>query len=112
VLLHEVPHELADFAILIQSGFSKTAAIKTQFCTAVAAFVGTAVGFYLAHSYQEAEDVLVAVVSGGFLYLATANILPLTAAETPNPNGVAMAPWTQVHLHLLPTNRQNCLASF
>ena len=97
VLLHEVPHELADFAILIQSGFSKSAAIRTQFCTAVAAFVGTLVGFFISHTYQSAEDVLVALVSGGFLYLATTNILPLTTAIVPD----SPAPWIQMALDLL-----------
>ena len=102
VMLHEVPHELADFAILVQSGYSKTAAIHTQFATAIAAFVGTFAGYYIAHSYQEMEDVLVALVSGGFLYLATTNILPLTReSETSMAAGPRSTRWTQMVLDLL-----------
>ena len=44
VFLHEIPHEIGDFAILVQSGFSLRNAFLMQFCTAIAAFVGTFIG--------------------------------------------------------------------
>jgi zinc transporter 7 len=37
---HEIPHEIADYSILIRSGFSKRQAMQSQFLTAVGAFVG------------------------------------------------------------------------
>ncbi|PPQ91714.1 LOW QUALITY PROTEIN: hypothetical protein CVT25_012855 [Psilocybe cyanescens] len=36
---HEIPHEIADYSILIRSGFSKKQAMQSQFLTAVGAFV-------------------------------------------------------------------------
>ncbi|CAL8143724.1 unnamed protein product [Orchesella dallaii] len=41
ILLHEVPHEIGDFAILIQSGCSKKKAIFLQLITALGALSGT-----------------------------------------------------------------------
>ncbi|CAM9553668.1 unnamed protein product [Chrysoparadoxa australica] len=41
---HEVPHELSDFAVLVQSGYGKYEAIGAQLLTAVAAFVGAYIG--------------------------------------------------------------------
>ncbi|KAI3607781.1 zip zinc transporter [Moniliophthora roreri] len=35
---HEIPHEIADYSILIRSGFSKRQAMQSQFLTAVGAF--------------------------------------------------------------------------
>ena len=70
ILLHEVPHELADFAILMQAGMSKGAAITTQFATALAAFSGTAMGYYGASLSHQTGDAMNAVMAGGFLYLA------------------------------------------
>ena len=44
VFFHEVPHEVGDFALLIQSGYSKRAAIGTQFLTAGGALLGAIMG--------------------------------------------------------------------
>ncbi|PBK75866.1 Zip-domain-containing protein [Armillaria solidipes] len=35
---HEIPHEIADYSILIRSGFTKKQAMQSQFLTAVGAF--------------------------------------------------------------------------
>jgi hypothetical protein len=39
---HEIPHEIADYSILIRSGFTKRQAMQSQFLTAVGAFVSLA----------------------------------------------------------------------
>jgi zinc transporter 7 len=44
VFFHEIPHEVGDFALLVQSGFSKRAAMASQFLTAVGALLGTLIG--------------------------------------------------------------------
>ena len=44
VFFHEIPHEVGDFALLVQSGFSKRAAMGAQFVTAVGALLGTLIG--------------------------------------------------------------------
>ena len=36
---HEIPHEIADYSILVRSGFSKRQAMQSQYITAVGAFV-------------------------------------------------------------------------
>lgn len=36
---HEIPHEIADYSILIRSGFTKKQAMQSQFLTAIGAFV-------------------------------------------------------------------------
>ena len=41
---HEIPHEIADYSILIRSGFTKRQAMQSQFLTAIGAFVSC---FYL-----------------------------------------------------------------
>ena len=50
ILLHEIPHEIGDFAILIQSGCGKRKAIMLQLVTAVGALSGTLTSF-LAEGY-------------------------------------------------------------
>lgn len=36
---HEIPHEIADYSILVRSGFSKRQAMQSQYITAIGAFV-------------------------------------------------------------------------
>ena len=44
VLIHELPHEIGDFAILVQSGLTPWKAIKLQLVTAVGALLGCCLG--------------------------------------------------------------------
>merc|ERR1712062_25783 len=50
ILLHEVPHEIGDYAILIQSGVSPQRAIMLQLLTAVGALTGCVVSLVLGGS--------------------------------------------------------------
>ncbi|KAJ2783386.1 hypothetical protein GGI18_003524 [Coemansia linderi] len=47
VFFHEIPHELGDFAILVQSGFSRSSALASQFFTALGAIAGTIAGIMI-----------------------------------------------------------------
>lgn len=77
VFLHEVPHELGDFATLVRAGFTRNMAIGAQFVTALSAFLGTWFGLFSGQIIQGlGHDVLLPFTAGGFLYLACATILP------------------------------------
>lgn len=77
VFLHEVPHELGDFATLVRAGLTRNEAIGAQFLTAIAAFAGTALGLYSSEVVDGlGADALLPFTAGGFLYLACATILP------------------------------------
>jgi zinc transporter 7 len=40
---HEIPHEIADYSILVRSGFTKKQAMQSQFLTAIGAFVRSSI---------------------------------------------------------------------
>lgn len=75
VFFHEVPHEIGDFAILLDNGVSKSSAIKMQFVTSIGAFLGTAIGM-MVHTFNGWDEALIAFTSGGFLYVATVSLIP------------------------------------
>lgn len=72
VTLHEIPHELGDFAVLLNNGMSKKSAFFLQFVSAVGAFLGC--WFGLVFTPDQPGKVL-AFTGGGFVYVATTGLL-------------------------------------
>ncbi|THC98371.1 hypothetical protein EYZ11_002152 [Aspergillus tanneri] len=56
VFFHEIPHEVGDFALLIQSGFSKRKAMGAQFVTAIGAFLGTFIGIAVQEAVGDGQE--------------------------------------------------------
>lgn len=80
ILLHEVPHEIGDFAILIKSGCSRRKAMLLQLVTALGALAGTALAL-LGNTDASATWVL-PFTAGGFIYIATVSVLPELLEES------------------------------
>ncbi|GJE88596.1 ZIP family metal transporter [Phanerochaete sordida] len=106
---HEIPHEIADYSILIRSGFTKRQAMQSQFLTAVGAFIGTFMGIAihnlstsgqveaattdLAAAVRQSApgllgttvqlaDLVIPFVAGGFMYIGAVAVLPTLLAES------------------------------
>lgn len=107
VFFHEIPHEVGDFALLIQSGFSKKKAMGAQFVTALGAFLGTLIGIAV-QEYGGADagdgngmtsglwgtslawgDMLLPFTAGTFLYVGTVAVIP-ELLETGKDRGVEL----------------------
>ena len=75
VLVHEVPHEIGDFAILVQSGFSKRRAMLIQLCTALGALGGCVLAIWDVDAAALAEAAeqswALPFTAGGFIYIGT-----------------------------------------
>ncbi|XP_066152471.1 protein catecholamines up isoform X2 [Euwallacea fornicatus] len=86
ILLHEVPHEIGDYAILLQSGVSRKNAMLLQLTTALGALAGTAISLLA----QNSTGVLAAAwilpfTAGGFIYIALVSVIPeLLDEENPS----------------------------
>jgi zinc transporter 7 len=107
---HEIPHEIADYSILIKSGFSKRQAMGSQFITAVGAFVGTGLGIWiqsissastshlpdtpdlvgalltrstgLLGTSLQYSDLTIPIVSGSFTYVGAVMVVPEILADS------------------------------
>ncbi|KAF7585086.1 hypothetical protein BBP40_000510, partial [Aspergillus hancockii] len=109
VFFHEIPHEVGDFALLVQSGFSKKKAMAAQFVTAVGAFLGTFIGIAVQEfggagtastggaggevvsglwgTSLSWGDMLLPFTAGTFLYVGTVSVIP-ELLETGRDKGV------------------------
>ncbi|KAH3667826.1 hypothetical protein WICMUC_005226 [Wickerhamomyces mucosus] len=94
-VIHEIPHQVGDMALLIQGGFSKWQAIGVQFFTASGAFIGTFIGIQIQQWAKTGSneiignespglfgtsvttgDLTLPFTAGGFIYVATVNVIP------------------------------------
>lgn len=82
ILCHEVPHEIGDFAILIQSGCSKRKAILLQLLTAVGALTGTACSLFAEGIDARVSNLILPFTAGGFIYIATVSVIPELLQDT------------------------------
>ena len=76
ILFHEIPHEIGDFAILIQSGCSKRNAIALQLLTAFGALTGTLISLIADGMTDTTAPWILPFTAGGFIYIATVSVIP------------------------------------
>lgn len=69
VVLHEIPQELGDYAILRSAGFTRKAALGFNFLSALAAVVGAMLVLGLQIDVEAGADKILAFTAGGFLYI-------------------------------------------
>ncbi|XP_053953441.1 zinc transporter foi [Anastrepha ludens] len=76
VLCHELPHELGDFALLLQTGVSLRRAVYLNIVSSVLSFVGMAIGLFIAGEHANMTQWIYAATAGSFLYIALADLVP------------------------------------
>ncbi|TDH70390.1 hypothetical protein CCR75_006527 [Bremia lactucae] len=76
MLLHELPHEIGDFAILLQSGFTRREAMASQLLTAIGAMIGTIIGLLIEGAGDSSSVWISPFTAGGFIYIACTSVMP------------------------------------
>ncbi|MEQ1849309.1 MAG: ZIP family metal transporter [Candidatus Peribacteraceae bacterium] len=76
VVLHEIPQEIGDYAILLHSGYSKMKALLWNFFSALTAILGALFVLIAGQWVHDIEIVLLPIVVGNFLYIALADLIP------------------------------------
>ena len=79
VFLHEIPQEIGDFGVLIGMGMPKKKAVFWNLMSALATIVGALGTYWLVGIVGSMEVFLVALAGGGFIYIATVDLLPEVA---------------------------------
>jgi len=82
VILHEIPQEIGDFAVLLHAGIKKGKALFYNFLTALTAILGAIVALVLKNVIVNIETFLLPFAAGGFIYIASTDLLPELHKET------------------------------
>jgi zinc and cadmium transporter len=78
--LHEVPHEIGDFGVLLKSGFNKKNIILINLLSSLTTVVG-AIMVYFLNVNEMVVGYLLAGAAGMFLYLGASDFLPHAGEE-------------------------------
>ncbi|CAG9539898.1 unnamed protein product [Cercopithifilaria johnstoni] len=84
IVIHELPHEISDFAILLRADFNRWSAVQAQLLTAIGGAVGAWAALFL-HSEcatSGASQNILPFTAGGFINIALTQILPELMKET------------------------------
>jgi zinc and cadmium transporter len=76
IIAHEVPQEVGDFLVLLNSGFSKARALALNALSSLAAVAGALLGYFALSDAQEWVPRILAVSAAGMLYVAVADLIP------------------------------------
>ncbi|XP_046573377.1 zinc transporter ZIP10-like isoform X2 [Haliotis rubra] len=86
IFCHELPHEIGDFAVLLQAGMSVKQAIVYNCVSSLLCFFGMVIGVLIGNVGQ-ASLWIFACIAGTFLYIALVDMLPeLCVAPTKGDN--------------------------
>lgn len=81
VLFHELPQEIGEFAILLHAKFTRAKIILYSLAAQMTAVVGVFIGFFYLPLFENLSTILLAVAAGGFIYIASTDLLPETHRE-------------------------------
>ena len=76
VILHEIPHELGDFSILVHGGFTKGKALFINFLSALISLLGIFFTFLLSSRADSVVNIILPLATGGFIYIAGSDLIP------------------------------------
>lgn len=76
VIAHEVPQEVGDFAILLESGYSRFRALWYNVLSSLTALLGAVLNYFLLPFVQSLVPYLLSVSAASFIYIALADLVP------------------------------------
>ena len=76
IIFHEIPQEIADFGILIHSGFTKKQAFLFNFLVSLSTLAGALLTYLLGNLWVPLMPYALALVAGNFIYLAAVDLMP------------------------------------
>lgn len=88
IAAHEIPQEIGDFAILVHGGIGRTKALLFNFASSLTAVLGALATFFFAKNIEGIIPIILAIAGGGFVYIATADLIPEIHKETDKKNAI------------------------
>jgi zinc and cadmium transporter len=82
VAAHEIPQEVGDFAILLQSGYGRIKALAFNLLSSLTTLVGGVLAYFSLEHLHGALPYILAVAASSFIYIAVADLIPSLHQKT------------------------------
>jgi zinc and cadmium transporter len=76
VMAHEIPHEIGDFMILLNAGFTRKRAFLFNLVSGLSAVLGGVIGYFVLESMQSLLPYALIIAASSFIYIALSDLLP------------------------------------
>jgi zinc and cadmium transporter len=76
IMAHEIPQEVGNFAVLLNSGVSRRRALVLNLMTSLTAVIGGVIGYFALEQALAALPFALAVAAASLLYVAVADLIP------------------------------------
>lgn len=76
VILHEIPQEIGDYAILLSCGLSRAKALFFNFLCALLSVAGTFLALSVGQKIHDFPMWVLPLTAGGFIYIAGSDLIP------------------------------------
>jgi zinc and cadmium transporter len=76
VILHEIPHEIGDFAVLLSAGYSWAKAVLFNAVSALFAVLGVILAVVCQSKMASFSQFVLPITAGSFIYIGGANLVP------------------------------------
>jgi zinc and cadmium transporter len=82
VAAHEIPQEVGDFAILLQSGYGKGKALFYNILASLTTVVGGVLAYFSLEDLHDSLPYFLALAASSFIYIAVADLIPSLHRKT------------------------------
>jgi zinc and cadmium transporter len=76
IVAHEIPQEVGDFLILLNSGYSRTKAFVLNMLSSCATLVGGVLGYHALQVIEGWTPALLGIIAASMIYVAVADLIP------------------------------------
>ncbi|MFJ1302334.1 ZIP family metal transporter [Pseudomonadota bacterium AL_CKDN230030165-1A_HGKHYDSX7] len=76
IIVHEVPHKLGDFVVLINAGLQRKRAFGLILFTSLCTAIGGGVGYFVLQEAQNLVPYVLVIAASSFLYISVADLMP------------------------------------
>jgi zinc and cadmium transporter len=88
VIAHEIPQELGDFAILLDSGYRRRTALVYNLLSSAMTLPGALIAYFALSALTGIIPYVLAISAASFIYIATADLIPGLHRETSPRSGI------------------------